>query len=143
MSRLVNHSSTRKFPAPWGGRNFPAVAAAAVAAAAASLALAGCTSRAATTATPSAVASFHVQEGFQPSSASQPCLLHQTDAPTNEFMGGPSASPGLQLPFMAYLRANGNKAFCDGTPPTDIDKKWAVLYVTLTDNAADVAAITK
>jgi hypothetical protein len=45
-------------------------------------------------------------------------LLHQTDAPTTEFEGGPSATLKLQLPFMAYIKANGGEAFCDGRPAT-------------------------
>ena len=104
----------------------------------ASAALAGCSSAKA----PAGPATFHVQDGFVVQAASQTCLLHQTDAPTKEFMGGPSASPSLQLPFMAYLTANGTKAFCDGKPATDTDKKWAALYVTLTGQADKVKGIT-
>ncbi len=86
---------------------------------------------------------FQLPPNFQPNSASQPCLLHQAAEPTSAYMGGASATPALQLPFMAYLRANGKKAFCDGKPATDVDKKWAAVYVTLTSNPADVAGITK
>ena len=91
---------------------------------------------------PAGPATFQVQPGFVVQAASQPCMLHQTDAPTKEFMGGPSASPAVQLPFMAYLTANGTKAFCDGKPATDTDKKWAELYVTLTGQADKVKGIT-
>lgn len=99
--------------------------------------LVGCSS-----AKTAAVAQFHTQDGFTVQSATEPCLLHQTDAPTKEFMGGPSASPALQLPFMAYLKANGNKAFCDGKPATDIDKKWAQEFVTQTGSADSVSFVT-
>jgi len=120
----------------------------------AALSLAGCTSHGSTTSAPAsasgaaasggaAAAVFHLPENFQPNSAAASCLLHQDANPTTAYMGGESATPALQLPFMAYLRANGNKPFCDGKAATDIDKKWAALYVTLTTNAADVAGINK
>ena len=102
-------------------------------------AIAGCSSGAKTPAGP---ATFHVPDGFVVQAASTTCLLHQTDAPTKEFMGGSSASLALQLPFMAYLTANGTKPFCDGKPATDIDKKWAELYVTLTGQADKVTGMT-
>ena len=105
----------------------------------AAAAIAGCLSG---TKTPAGPATFHVPDGFVVQAASQSCLLHQTDAPTKEFTGGTAATLALQLPFMAYLTANGTKAFCDGKPATDTDKKWAELYVTLTGNADKVTGIT-
>ena len=105
--------------------------------------LAGCKSSTSATPTPTAgPAVFHVQEGFSPNSAKEPCLLHQTDAPTSAFVGGASSDPKRELPFLAYYRANGKKAFCDGKPSTAVDKQWAQLYVQLTNNPADVAGIT-
>ena len=101
--------------------------------------LVGCSS--ATSAAPATGATFQLPPGFAVQAAAQTCLLHQTDPPTKEFMGGPSASPAVQLPFMAYLTANGTKAFCDGKPATDTDKKWAELYVKLTSQPALVSAI--
>ena len=105
----------------------------------AAAALSGCSST--TSAAPATGAKFQLPPGFAVQAATQTCLLHQTDAPTKEFMGGPSASLALQLPFMAYLTANGTKAFCDGKPATDTDKKWADLYVTLTNQPAKVSGI--
>ncbi|MCU1677592.1 MAG: hypothetical protein JWM93_2350 [Frankiales bacterium] len=104
--------------------------------------LTGCTPAATTSASPSAAAAFHMQDGFQPGNATEPCLMHQTDAPTAAFQGGTPATLAVQLPFLAYFKANGNKAFCDAKPATDIDKKWAELYATLTKSPGDVAAIT-
>jgi hypothetical protein len=101
--------------------------------------LSGCSS---SSKAPAGPATFVTQEGFSVQAATQPCLLHQADAPTREFMGGPSSSPAVQLPFMAYLTANGTKAFCDGKPATGTDKKWADLYVTLTNQPGKVTGIT-
>jgi len=111
--------------------------------AALSLVLAGCSAQVATPATPSTAAGFHLPDDFQPNTAAQSCLLHQDADPTSAYLGGASASPALQLPFMAYLHANGNKAFCDGKAATAVDKKWAAAYVTLTGDAADVAALAR
>jgi hypothetical protein len=47
----------------------------------------------------------------------------------------------LELPFLASYTANGNKRYCDGKPPTSLDKNWARLYVDLTDNSAAVSKI--
>ena len=115
------------------------VAVSGVALAIAAAALSGCSSS--TSAAPATGAKFQLPPGFAIQAATQTCLLHQTDAPTKEFMGGPSASPTEQLSFMAYFTANGTKAFCDGKPATDTDKKWAELYVTLTSQPAKVSGI--
>ncbi|MDQ1681123.1 MAG: hypothetical protein QOI42_1982 [Frankiaceae bacterium] len=113
-----------------GGR--AAVAAVAIAG------LAACSSRSAT----STVAVFRLPDAFQPDNAQASCLLHQTDAPTTAYEGGTSAALTLQLPFMAYYKANGTKAFCDGKTATDLDRKWAAVYVRLTSSPADVKGVT-
>jgi hypothetical protein len=102
----------------------------------AGLALAGCSDG-----SPAAQAVFHVQRGVQPNAAEQSCQLHQTDAPTAAYRGGKASDPDLELPFLAYFTANGNKPYCDGKPPTTTDKNWAQLYVQLTGNRAAVGRI--
>lgn len=101
-----------------------------------SLALAGCSGG-----QPSTQAVFQVQQGVQPNAASQPCQLHQTQAPTPDYGGGPHGVTARTLPFLAYYTANGDKRYCDGKPPTATDKKWARLYVQLTGNTAAVSQI--
>ena len=101
-----------------------------------SLLLTGCSSD-----EPAPEAVFHVQKGVRPSAADQPCQLHQTDVPTRAFRGGPDGVTALELPFLASYTANGNKPYCDGKPPTGVDKDWARLYVTLTGNSAAVEQI--
>jgi hypothetical protein len=86
-------------------------------------------------------ATFSVQPGVQPGAADQPCQLHQTDMPTAAYRGGPQAVSRLELPFLAYYTANGNKPFCDGRPADDTDKAWARVYVDLTGNRAAVARV--
>ena len=77
---------------------------------------------------------------FQPG-ATADCLLHQTDQPDGAFAGGPAAEPRSQLRFLAYYTAAGRKPFCDGGAATDTDRAWARLYVELTGNPANVAAV--
>jgi hypothetical protein len=90
---------------------------------------------------PASQAVLHVQQGVRPNAADQPCQLHQTDTPTTAYRGGEASVPTLELPFLAYFTANGNKPYCDGKPPTGTDKQWAELYVRLTGNRAAVERI--
>ena len=92
-------------------------------------------------ATPAPQAVFQIQDGVQPNAAAQRCQLHQTQAPTSAYRGGPHGTTALEPPFLASYTANGNKGYCDGRPPTGIDKSWARLYVDLTGNSAAVSAI--
>jgi hypothetical protein len=103
---------------------------------AAALGLVGCSGG-----KPATEAVFHVQEGARPGAASEPCQLHQTQAPTAAYQGGPESVTRLELPFLAAYTANGNKPYCDGKPPTSVDKDWARLYVRLTGNDAAVKGI--
>jgi hypothetical protein len=102
----------------------------------AGLALAGCSGHA-----PAPQAVFHVQRGVTASAADQTCQLHQTDTPSTAYRGGEASVPTLELPFLAYFTANGDKPYCDGKPPTSIDKQWAQLYVQLTGNRTAVERI--
>ena len=90
---------------------------------------------------PAPQAVFHVQSGVRPQTAARPCQLHQTDAPSSAYRGGPDSDPSLELPFLAYFTANGDKPYCDGKPPTATDKEWAKLYVQLTGNRVKVQTI--
>ena len=101
-----------------------------------SLNLVGCSSD-----QPEPEAVFHLQNNFQPNAADEPCQLHQTEPPTPAYRGGPQSVTALELPFLASYTANGNKGYCDGKPPTSVDKDWARLYVNLTGNSAAVGQI--
>ena len=90
---------------------------------------------------PAPQAEFHVQDGVRPNAAAQPCQLHQTDRPTAAFRGGQASDPTMELPFLAYFTANGNKPYCDGKPPSGTDRQWAHLYIQLTGNTGAVRQI--
>ena len=84
---------------------------------------------------------FRSQPGVHVDAAARSCQLHQTDAPTSAYRGGPNSDPSLELPFLAYFTANGDKPYCDGRPPTATDRAWAHLYVDLTGNTKAVERI--
>jgi hypothetical protein len=90
---------------------------------------------------PARQAVFHIQHGVQPDAAGQACQLHQTDPPTSAYRGGEASQPRLELPFLAYFTANGDKPYCDGKPSTDVDKQWAELYLQLTGNRVAIQRI--
>jgi hypothetical protein len=113
-----------------------ALLAAVVIALAAGPGLAGCASD-----EPAREAVFQVQSGLRPDAAGRSCQLHQTDRPTSAYRGGQASEPTLELPFLAYFTANGNKPYCDGRPPSGTDRQWAQLYVQLTGNGAAVRQI--
>ncbi|WP_371495095.1 hypothetical protein OG871_07085 [Kitasatospora sp. NBC_00374] len=76
----------------------------------------------------------------QPGSPSSSCLQHQKRAPGVEYTGGQSSDPTAVLEMMRFYTANGTRTFCDGKPPTDIDRRWAELYVALGGGADHVGA---
>jgi hypothetical protein len=102
----------------------------------AGLVLAGCSGDG-----PAPQAVFRSQAGVHVNAAARPCQLHQTDTPTSAYRGGPDSDPSLELPFLAYFTANGDRPYCDGRPSTATDRAWAQLYVELTGNAAAVQRI--
>ncbi len=71
-----------------------------------------------------ATAAFDDQ-GSQP----QTCMTHQQRRPTAAYTAGNTAVSDVELPMLAYYTANGNKAYCDGRPPTATDRSWLTLYV--------------
>jgi hypothetical protein len=114
----------------------PALLAAGLIALAAGPGLAGCAGDG-----PPREAVFQAQHGVRPDAAGRSCQLHQTERPTPAYRGGQASEPTLELPFLAYFTANGNKPYCDGGPPNGTDRQWAQLYVKLTGNGAAVRQI--
>ncbi|MER8188542.1 hypothetical protein [Kitasatospora sp. NPDC094015] len=67
----------------------------------------------------------------QPGTPSPSCIQHQSQEPGARYTGGEKSDPRSVLEMMRFYTANGTKAFCDGKPPTDIDRRWTELYATL------------
>ncbi|MGW4698644.1 hypothetical protein ACWEO1_40485 [Kitasatospora cineracea] len=72
----------------------------------------------------------------QPGTPSPTCLRHQEQQPGGQYTGGQHSDPRAVLEMMRFYTANGTKAFCDGEPPTDADRRWMELYTTLGGDAS-------
>ncbi|MFJ8963256.1 hypothetical protein ACIRG5_28100 [Lentzea sp. NPDC102401] len=69
------------------------------------------------------------------------CLSHQPQAPGPRYTDEAMRSTGETLSLLRYYTVHGRKPFCDGKTPTDTDKQWAQLYVTLGADRANVTAL--
>ena len=70
------------------------------------------------------------------------CLVHQHNQPDSAYEGGPRATTLLVLTMLHYYVANGNKPYCDGRPPSEVDRAWLALYLRLGADPAHVARST-
>jgi len=76
---------------------------------------------------PSDAARFNDQSG----SDAVACLVHQRYRPDPAYEGGPRANTLLVLTMLHYYVANGNKPYCDGRPPGEMDRAWLGVYLRL------------
>jgi hypothetical protein len=83
---------------------------------------------------PSDAARFNDQSG----SDAVACLVHQRYQPDPAYEGGPSANTLLVLSMLHYYVANGNKPYCDGRPPGEMDRAWLGAYLRLGADPAHV-----
>ena len=84
---------------------------------------------------PSDAARFNDQSG----SDAAACLVHQHERPDPAYEGGPRANTLLVLTMLHYYVANGNKPYCDGRPPGEMDRAWLGVYLRLGADPAHVA----
>ncbi|MFJ9950024.1 hypothetical protein [Kitasatospora sp. NPDC091207] len=71
----------------------------------------------------------------RPGTPTPSCLQHQVNDPGADYTGGEKSDPRAVLEMMRFYTANGTKAYCDGRPPTDTDRRWTGLYVALGGDA--------
>jgi len=58
------------------------------------------------------------------------CLSHQRAKPTAAYEpGAPSENTGEVLTMMRYYTANGSRDYCDGSGPSDADRRWLRGYL--------------
>lgn len=69
------------------------------------------------------------------------CMRHQSQPPGPRYTDEAMRGTGETLSLLRYYTAHGRKPFCDGQVPTDIDKQWAQLYVTLGADRTNVTAL--
>ncbi|MGH3832134.1 MAG: hypothetical protein ACRDRS_17090 [Pseudonocardiaceae bacterium] len=68
------------------------------------------------------------------------CMAHQPAAPGNRYTDPQLRDTAQVLTVLHYYTANGSKRYCDGQPPSAVDRRWAQLYVDL---GADPAAVAR
>ena len=83
---------------------------------------------------PSDAARFNDQSG----SDAVACLVHQRYRPDSSYEGGSQANTLLVLTMLHYYVANGNKPYCDGRPPGELDRAWLDVYLRLGADPAHV-----
>ena len=83
---------------------------------------------------PSDAARFNDQSG----SDAVACLAHQRHRPDSAYEGGARANTLLVLTMLHYYVANGNKPYCDGRPPGEMDRAWVDVYLRLGADPAHV-----
>ena len=88
---------------------------------------------------PSDAARFNDQSG----SDAVACLVHQRHRPDPAYEGGPRANTLLVLSMLHYYVANGNKPYCDGRPPSEMDRAWLSDYLRLGADPAHVVRYSK
>ena len=88
---------------------------------------------------PSDAARFNDQSG----SDAVACLAHQRYRPDSSYEGGPRANTLLVLTMLHYYVANGNKPYCDGRPPGEMDRAWLDVYLRLGADPAHVVRYPK
>lgn len=75
----------------------------------------------------------------QTATPSPSCRVHQTRQPGGLYTAGTHADTISVLELMHYYTAHGTKAFCDGRPATDTDRRWTALYTKLGGAPAHVS----
>lgn len=61
------------------------------------------------------------------------CQEHQLERPGVDYTGGEDGDTAQIFTLLKYWTANGDKPYCDGEPPSEIDEEWAELVAQLQD----------
>lgn len=68
------------------------------------------------------------------------CMVHQRTPPGSRYTEPGRRDSAQVLTLLHYYTVNGSKPYCDGQPPSVVDRRWAQLYVDL---GADPAAVQR
>ncbi|MDI2127911.1 hypothetical protein [Yinghuangia seranimata] len=69
------------------------------------------------------------QGAFAPAPPTAACQEHQRNQPGTEYTSEEDGDTGKVFELLRHYTANGLKPFCDGKPPTDLDRQWAKLFL--------------
>jgi hypothetical protein len=71
------------------------------------------------------------------------CMAHQPAKPGARYTDADLRRTDETLPVLRYYTTNAEKPYCDGKPPTEIDKAWGTLYVNLGADRKNVETLLK
>ncbi|MGB6165049.1 MAG: hypothetical protein WCF33_22125 [Pseudonocardiaceae bacterium] len=66
------------------------------------------------------------------------CMVHQPASPGSRYTDPQRRDTVEVLTLLHYYTDNGSKPYCDGKPPSAVDRSWAQLYVELGANPTAV-----
>ena len=69
------------------------------------------------------------------------CMQHQPEPPGSRYTDTERQNTAEELAVLRYYTAYGNRPYCDGAPPTDVDRAWAELYVRQGADRSHVARL--
>lgn len=69
------------------------------------------------------------------------CMKHQPQPPGARYTDDTAKRTGETFALLRYYTANGAKPYCDGNGPTDVDRQWVDIYVSLGADRKNVAAL--
>lgn len=64
------------------------------------------------------------------------CQEHQTVGPSDAYAGDADSDTVAMLELLRYWNEHGDKPYCDGEPPSDIDTSWLETVERLRGGAA-------
>jgi hypothetical protein len=69
------------------------------------------------------------------------CMEHQERPPGPRYTEPALRRTEDNLALLRYYTENGDKPYCDGKGPTDVDRQWVEVYVRLGADRENVAAL--
>lgn len=66
---------------------------------------------------------------FAPAPGTATCQEHQTGEPGAAYMSEEEGDTGKVFEMLRHYTAHGLKPFCDGKAPSELDRKWAKLFL--------------
>ncbi|MFY9805908.1 MAG: hypothetical protein WCC38_13460 [Pseudonocardiaceae bacterium] len=69
------------------------------------------------------------------------CMVHQPAAPGSRYTDPQRRDSAQVLTLLHYYTVNGSKPYCDGKPPSAVDRRWAKLYVALGADPGNVGRL--
>lgn len=66
---------------------------------------------------------------FAPAPGAATCQEHQKNEPNVDYTSAEEGDTAKVFELLKHYTANGRKPYCDGKPPSDLDKTWAKVFL--------------